>query len=194
MSAESLLIELPLTGQRSYVHGADIFDAVVARTGATADIALVLRTATDCAFELVDPETPGTDAEIFGTIRYRLGADPHRRLLRRRRDLPVTTRFALDEAGLTQGAEYGDGRALLPAGPGSLMRRAVSAAIVMLKAAAEGYWTIAEVGCRVAPPRDVATEVTLSPFLGGRYWKVMVAPRGEEPIGSITLARGSPRR
>lgn len=195
MSVESLLIELPLSGERSYVHGVDIFDAVIARTGATADVALVLRTATDCAIELVDPPAAALlDPEVFGSIRYRIDGNDQRRALRRRRDRPITTRLPLDESDVTRGATYGNDRALVPRGTHSFMRRAASAALVMLKGRAGNYWTIAEVGCRVAPPWDTAVEVAISPLIGGKYWKVTAAPQGADPIGSITLVRGSPRR
>lgn len=196
MTAEATILELPLTGERSYVHGADIFDAVIASTGATADIVLTLRLAANCAIALVAPvNADANDPDLCGSVRYRVAGVQQRRLLRRLPGRPATIRLPLDEEELTAKAIFGADRASIPPGSGSFVRRAGSACLVLLEGHfPDDYWSITEVACSTPPPATVGVEVSLAPLLGGRYWKAILSPFGAEPVGTLVLARGGPRR
>ena len=187
-----MLIEPPLTGERTYLHGADILDALVAATGAESDLGLVLRVAGNCAIEAL-PGPP--DAAACGRFRYRRGGRDHQLVLRHRPDRPIARRLVGDDARLVAGAELECDRATQPAGtPGGILQRAVALALALLERPhPEDYWSIAEIDCRVAPPADGALAVAVQPRLGGRFWRAAVAVDGG-PLGTVLLARGQPRR
>lgn len=189
------LLDLPLTGERSYVHGADIFDAVLAATRASADIVVTLRLATATAIALVEHEAAGPDElDVIGTVRCSVGAERQRWLLRRLLDRPAP-RLPFDEQALTAGATYGPERLSVPAGPGTFVRRAVAGCMVMAEERfPEDYWSIAEIACAVPPPPEAAVDVVVSTHVGGRYLKAEMAPPGAARIGTIIFARGQPRR
>ena len=190
----SMLIELPRTGERSYLHGADIFDALVGGTRAHRDIVLALRVASDCAIEVVD--RAAADADVCGTFRHRPDGGEHRHLLVRRRDRPLSTQVAFDESALTADAAFGPDRAWLPAGSGAFtfMRRSIALCLRLLERDhRQDYWTIAEIACCVAPRDDSAIGVAVANRVGGRFWKMALAANGEH-VGHVLLARGPPRR
>jgi len=189
------LLDLPLTGERSYVHGADIFDAVLAATGASAEIVLTLRLATATSIALVEREEAGPDdLDVIGTVRCNVGAERRRWLLRRLLDRPAR-RVEFDEHALTAGATYGPERLSVPSGPGSFVRRAVAGCMVLAeKRFPEDYWSIAEIACTVPPPQETAVDVVVSTHLGGRYLRAEMKPPGAAGIGTILFARGQPRR
>jgi hypothetical protein len=196
--AGRLLVAPPFTADRTYLHGADIFDGIVDRLGGAADIRLALTAASDCAIELCAGDVRDDEAapaDRCGSVTWR--EEGRRRLfvLRRRRDLPINRRVRLDEEALIEGATFeGDRRAALPAGDAPFMRRVAAASIhLLLISCPDDYWSIAEIACPHVPPRRAPASVSLGPLLGGRYWKaIATAPDGTG--GAMLLARGQPRR
>ena len=188
-----VLIAPPLTGRRSYVHGADILDALVAATGAEGDLVLVLRIAGDCAIEAA-PETAADGRPVCGRFRYVRNGVPHRLSLRHRPDRPIRHRRAGDDDALLRAAVLAGDRATQPAGPGGTLHRAVALTLALLEGPyPDDHWTIAEIGCATVPPADGAIAVTTAPRLGGRFWRAEIAV-DDRPLGHVLLARGSPRR
>lgn len=191
------LVAPPFTADRTYLHGADIFDGIVDRLRGAAEIRLALTAASDCAIELCAGEVGGAErapADRCGSVTWR--EEGRRRLfhLTRRRDLPIDRRVPLEEKALIEGATFeGDRRAVLPAGDAPFMRRVAAATIhLLLINCPDDYWSIAEIACPHVPPRRGSALVTLGPLLGGRYWKATAtAPDGGG--GTMLLARGRPR-
>jgi len=177
---EATLIDVPLTGERSYIHGADLFDALTAATGAEAEIVLSLTAASDCAIELRDETAGPPSAEPCGRFRYASDGTLRRHVLLRRPDRPIAVRRPLsDEA--------------LPAGT-SFMRRASELAVsLLMREFPDDYWTIGQIACWRRPPEGAAPAVAIRACLAGRFWKVAVEADGVS-IGHVVLARGSPRR
>lgn len=101
-----MLVEPPLTGERTYVHGVDILEALLAGTGAESDIVLVLRTAGGAAIETLDA-APAAGEPGCGEFRYRRAGCAHRVWLRHRPDRPITARRPWDDAELLRGATLG---------------------------------------------------------------------------------------
>ncbi|WP_374440812.1 hypothetical protein [Stella sp.] len=188
-----MLIEPPLTGRRTYLHGADILDALVAATGAEGDLALVLRIAGDCAIEAL-PEMPADGRPVCGRFRYVRNGIPHRLSLHHRPDRPIRHRRTGDDAALLEGAVLAGDRATQPAGPGTPLHRAIALALALLERPyPDDYWTIAEIACATLPPADGTVAVRTVPRLGGRFWRAEIAV-DRRPLGHVLLARGSPRR
>jgi len=190
-----MLIDVPLTGDRSYLHGADIFDALLALTGARRDIVLSLRAASDCAIEVCDAAgRPAADS--CGAFRHRHDGTVCRHHLLRRADLPITARRDCDEEALIDGACFGADRATAPGGPhpGSFMRRAVAVYVALLEyELPDDYWSIAEIACAHPPRDDAALEVAVRNRVGNRFWNAAVLA-DDQPLGHVILARGQPRR
>lgn len=186
----------PFTADRSYLHGADIFDGIVCRVGAAADVRLVLTVASDCAIEVYDDDPAhAASAERCGTFGY-LDDGVRRQLrLQRRRDLPIRERVPLDEDALIEGAIFEDDGATLPAGEAPFMRRVAAASMhLLLIRCPDDYWSIAEIACARLPPRRAPASVTLRRLLGGRYWKASASAPDGSADGTILLAQGQPRR
>lgn len=191
----SQLLALAITGERTYVHGADLFDAVVGATGAETDIVLHLYSATSSAIELVAAGggTSG-DPELCGSVRYGRDGVSVLNLLRRRRDVPVPGHLPFDELAATAEAVLEAGSVEVPANGLTFVRRASAGALLLLeRELPDDYWAIAEVSCRRRPPNDAAVRVATTRVLGGRYRKVSMALADGEIIGSLLLARGKPR-
>ena len=190
------LLEPPFTADRTYLHGADIFDGIVSRIDAAADVRLVLTAASDCAIEVCDDDAvAGAPGESCGTVSY-LGDGVRRRLrLQRRRDLPIRERVPLDEDSLIEGAVFDGDGATIPAGEASFMRRVAAASMhFLLIRCPYDYWSIAEIACACLPSRRAPASITLRRLLGGRYWKASASAPDGSAGGTILLARGQPRR
>ncbi|MCC7275275.1 MAG: hypothetical protein IT561_21585 [Alphaproteobacteria bacterium] len=189
-----MVIDPPLTGERSYIHGADIFDALLALTGARQDMVLALRAASDCAIAVIDGAT-APDSLACGDFRHRRAGQIRRLLLRRLPDRPIARRSALDDATLAAGATFARDGARLPAGgDASFVMRATALCLALLERdRPDDYWTLAEIACRRPPPADAAVAITVASHVGGRYRKATLAA-DREPIGHLVLAQGSPRR
>lgn len=192
------LLEPPFTADRTYLHGADIFEAIVDRLGPVADLRLTLTVASDCAIEVCDlSESDGRSSaavvERCGTIGWRAEGARRQLDLVRRRDRPIARRVSLDEGALIEGATFEGDRAALPAGDAPLMRRVAAASLHLLRLQGPRQaWAIAEIACARVPSRSAPASVTLSRLLGGRYWKATAtSPDGG---GTMLLARGGPQR
>lgn len=190
------LLEPPFTADRTYLHGADIFDGIVGRIGAAADVRLVLTAASDCAIEVCDDDAAlGASGESCGTVSYLRDGVRRRLRLQRRRDLPIRQRIPLDEDSLIEGAIFDGDGATLQAGEAPFMRRIAAASMhFLLIRCPDDYWSIAEIACARLPPRRAPASVTLRPLLGGRYWKAIGSALDGSAGGTILLARGQPRR
>ena len=188
------LLEPPFTADRTYLHGADIFEGLVGRLGAAADIRLTLTVASDCAIEVCDVSPSDGAADRCGAISW-LDAGVRRQLdLKRRGDLPIARRVPLDEAALIAGASFDGDRAALPAGDAPLMRRVAAASMHLLGLhCPDDYWAIAEIACARVPARRAPASVEFRRLLGGRYWKA-TATSPDGGGGTLLLARGGPRR
>ncbi|BBK35549.1 hypothetical protein STAQ_06270 [Allostella sp. ATCC 35155] len=189
-----MLVEPPLTGERTYVHGVDILEALLAGTGAESDIVLVLRTAGGAAIETLDA-APAAGEPGCGEFRYRRAGCAHRVWLRHRPDRPITARRPWDDAELLRGATLGDGRASQPTGgPAGPLHRAVAMGLALLERShPDDYWSIAEIACARRPPPDGAVAITAAPRLGWRFCRFDVALDGDR-LGHVLMARGQPRR
>jgi hypothetical protein len=187
---------VPLTGERSYIHGADLFDALTAATGAEAEIVLSLTAASDCAIELRDETAGPPSADPCGRFRYASDGTLRRHILLRRPDHPIAARRPLNDEALLAGATFWTHRAAMGATPrdASFMRRASELAVALLmREFPEDYWTIGQIACWRRPPEGAAPAVAIRACLAGRFWKVAVEADGVS-VGHVVLARGSPRR
>jgi hypothetical protein len=191
-----ILVEPPLTGDRTYIHGADLFDALAAATGAETGIVLSLTAASDCAIELRHESSgPGAIAPC-GRFRYVRAGTLHRRVLLRRPDLPIARRLPMDDEALVAGSTFLPGRAMADAADRNVtfMRRMVALAVALLERDfPDDYWSIAEISCDLLPSCEAAIEVAIDGSVGDRFWKVAVSADGAR-IGHLMLARGRPRR
>ncbi|TAJ97413.1 MAG: hypothetical protein EPO41_03135 [Reyranella sp.] len=197
MALQPFILEPPFTADRTYLHGADIFDGIVRRIGAAAaDVRLTLTVASDCAIEVCgDDAEPCASADICGSVSY-LDDGVRRRLhLRRRRDMPIQERLPLDESSLVEGAIFAGDSASIPTGGAPFMRRVAAASVHLLQCSCpDDYWTIAEISCARLPPHRAPASLTLRRLLGGRYWKATARTVEGDGGGTILLARGQPRR
>lgn len=197
MAFSPFILEPPFTADRTYLHGADIFDGIVRHIGgAAADVRLTLTVASDCAIEVCEDDAePRAPAESCGSVSYL--DDGVRRQLRllRRRDLPIRERLPLDEDSLIEGAIFAGDRASIPAGGAPFMRRVAAASMHLLRLRQPGdYWAIAEIACARLPPCRAPGSVMLRRLLSGRYWKAIASAPDGSTGGTILLARGQPRR
>ncbi len=197
MALRRFIIEPPFTADRTYLHGADIFDAIVRHLGAgAADVRFTLTAASDCAIEVCEDDAEyGVSAESCGSVSY-IDEGVRRRLrLRRRRDMPIIERLPLDEDSLIEGATFAGDSASIPAGEAPFMRRVAAASMSLLQVSCpQDYWAIAEIACARLPPHRAAASVTLRRLLGGRYWRATARTTQGSAGGAILLARGQPRR
>lgn len=197
MAFRSFLLAPPFTADRTYLHGADIFDGIVRHIGgAAADVRLTLTVASDCAIEVrEDGAEPRLPAESCGSVSYLDGGIRRQLRLRQRHDLPIRERVPLEEASLIRGAIFDGDRAAIPAGDAPFMRRVTAAGLHLLTTLSPGhYWSIAEIACARIPPGRSPASVTLRRLLGGRYWKAIASAPDSTAGGTILLARGQPRR
>ncbi len=197
MAFRSFILAPPFTGDRTYLHGADIFDGIVRHIGgAAADVRLTLTVASDCAIEVSEDEAaPRVPAENCGSVSYLDGGIRRQLRLRQRRDLPICQQIPLEEGSLIEGAVFDRDSAAIPAGDAPLMRRVTAASLHLLKTLSPGsYWSIAEIACSRIPPCRSAASVTLRRLLGGRCWKAIASAPDGIAGGTILLARGQPRR
>jgi len=197
MAFRPFILEPPLTADRTYLHGADIFDGIVRHIGAAAaDVRLTLTAASDCAIEVCDDDAArGASGERCGTVSY-FGDGGRRTLyLQRRSDLPIHERVPFDEDSLIEGAIFDGDGATIPAGEATFMRRVVAVSLrLLLVRCPYDYWSIAEIACARLPPPGAAASVMLRRLLGGRYWKAIASTPDGSAGGTILLARGQPRR
>jgi hypothetical protein len=202
MAFHSFILAPPFTGDRTYLHGADIFEGIVRHIGgAAADIRLTLTVASDCAIEVCEeeaespvPETP-VPAESSGSASYLDGGVRRLLRLRQRHDLPIRERVPLEEASLIEGTVFDGDRATIQAGDAPFMRRVTADGLHLLTTLSPGNsWSIAEIASTRLPPRRSPASVTLRRVLGGRYWKAIAAAPDGTADGMILLARGQPRR
>jgi hypothetical protein len=190
-----MIIDIPLTGGRTYIHGADIFDALTAATGAAADIVLSLKTAGACSLELrEEPAVPPCD-EPCGRFRYARAGDVRRHILLRRPDRPISIRVPMSDDALVADATFFSGGAVgAGALGGTFMRRATALAVALLERDyPDDYWSIAEITCHHLPRRDAVAEVAIRAAVGNRFWKIAASADGVA-VGHITMVRGLPRR
>lgn len=189
-----MLVAPPLTGERSYVHGVDILEALLAATGAERDIALVLRAAGGVAIEALDAPPPEGEGAC-GEFRYGRAGRAHRLWLRHCPDRPITARRPWDDDALLEGAVLGEGCATQPTGvAASPLHRAVAIGLALLERGhPEDYWSIAEIACERRPPRDGRIAITVKPRLGWRFCRFEIAI-DDRRLGHILMARGQPRR
>lgn len=189
-----MLVAPPLTGERTYVHGVDILEALLAATGAEREITLVLRTAGAVGIEAQEA-APAEGEPVCGEFRHRRAGHPQRLWLRHRPDRPIVARHPWDQSALLRGATLNDGCATQPAdGQGSLLHRVVAMGLALLERSHPGvHWSIAEIACRHRPPPDGAIAITVAPRLGWRFCHVAMTVDGS-PLGHILMARGQPRR
>jgi len=191
-----ILVDPPLTGDRTYIHGADLFDALTAATGAETGIVLSLKAASDCAIELRHESAAPETAAPCGRFRYVRAGSVHRHVLLRRPDRPIARRLPMDDDALVTGTIFLPGRAMADAADRSVtfMRRMVALAVALLERDfPDDYWSIAEISCGRLPPCHAAIEVAIGGSVGDRFWKVAVSADGAR-IGHLVLARGQPRR
>lgn len=197
MAFRPFIIKPPFTADRTYLHGADIFDGIVRQIGASAaDVRLTLTVASDCAIEVCEDDGEArAPAESCGFVSY-LDDGVRRHLhLRPRRDMPIRERLPLDEDSLIKGAIFAGDGVSIPAGAAPFMRRVAAASIHLLRLRHPGdYWAIAEIACARLPPCRSPASVTLRRLLGGRYWKAIASLPDGSAGGTILLARGQPRR
>jgi hypothetical protein len=191
-----ILVDPPLTGDRTYIHGADLFDALTAATGAETGIVLSLKAASDCAIELRQESAAPPAVAPCGRFRFVRAGTLHRHVLLRRPDRPIARRVPMDDDALVAGTIFLPGRAMADAADRSVtfMRRMVALAVALLERDfPDDYWSIAELACCRLPPCDAAIGVAIGGSVGDRFWKVAVAADGAR-IGHLVLARGQPRR
>lgn len=197
MAFRSFILAPPFTADRTYLHGADIFDGIVRHIGgAAADVRLTLTVASDCAIEVCEDEAePRVPAERCGFLSYLDGGIRRQLWLRQRNDLPIRERVLLEEASLIEGAIFDGDRAAIPAGDAPFMRRVTAASLHLLMTLSPGnYWSIAEIACVRLPPCRSPASVTLRRMLGGRCWKAIASAPDGTAGGTLLLARGQPRR
>jgi hypothetical protein len=191
-----MIIDIPLTGGRTYIHGADIFDALTAATGAATDIVLSLKTAGACSLELREEPAVTPCDEPCGRFRYARAGDIRRHILLRRPDRPISIRVPMSDDALVADATFFSGSAAVGAGApgGTFMRRATALAVALLERDhPDDYWSIAKIFCQRLPHRDAVAEVTIRNAVGNRFWNIAARADGV-PVGHITMARGQPRR
>lgn len=189
-----MLIAPPLTGERTYLHGVDILQALIGATGADGALRLVLRVAGSVAIEAGEAP-PSDDDPVCGEFHFRCGTVPGHLWLRHRTDRPVTHRLPGRDADLAMGAALHGDRAQQGADvPGHPLHRAVALALALLERShPDDYWTIAEIAAAEPPPPSGAVAIELAPRLGGRFCRVEVAIDGQS-FARVLLARGQPRR
>ena len=174
----AMFIDIPLTGERTYVHGADIFDALIAATGAEQAIRLSLKTAGDCAMELLEEGRAPAGIEPCGRFRFARDGSTVRHVLLRRLDRPSSARMPMSD----------------DAQSGTFMQRLSARSVAVLARDFPGdYWSIAEITCRRLPQGDATADVAIGASVGNRFWKVVASADGV-PMGHIIMARGQPRR
>jgi hypothetical protein len=191
-----MLIDIPLTGDRTYIHGADIFDALTAATGAEQGIRLSLRSAGACAMELRDEASVSACPEPCGRFRYASAGGVSRHVLLRRPDRPISVRVPMCDDALVAGATFSADRAVVAAGAqgGSFMRRISALAVALLERGfPEDHWSIAEISCAQLPQGNTRAEAKICNVVGNRFWKI-AASSGGVAVGHIVMARGLPRR
>jgi hypothetical protein len=191
-----MLIDIPLTGDRTYIHGADIFDALTAATGAEQGIRLSLRSAGACAMELCDEASVSASIEPCGRFRYVRAGGVSRHVLLRLPDRPISVRVPMCDDTLVAGATFFADRAVVAAGAqgGTYMRRISALAVALLERGfPQDHWSIAEISCLQLPRRDARVEAMICNAVGNRFWKIAASSDGVA-VGHVVMARGLPRR
>lgn len=187
-------LDAPFKGDKTYLHAADIWDALVGLTAARTAMRLVLNARPDGALEIdVDPSGGRRAAGSCGRFTHVVDGTPFAYVLRRRPDAPAPQRVEFDETRLVSNAVVDGETVRLPAGgAGSFSERLLALCVHLLRARYPGIsWWLAELGLdrRVAPDCAIAFRIAAS--VGGRFWKGDIEAAGSA-VGHAIFARTSP--
>lgn len=189
-----VLLDIPFKGDKTYLHAADIWNALVGLTGARTGMRLVLDARPDGTLEVdLDPAPGRRAANCCGRFMHVEGGTARTYRLRRRPDATAPRRIEFDEARLVADALLaGDGIRLPAGGVGSFSERLLALGVRLLCSRCPGTsWWLAELALarRVAP--DCAIAFRMAASVGGRFWKGDIEADGSA-VGYSIFARTSP--
>ena len=188
------LLDLKFKGERDYLHGTDIFDALTAVTGARFGIALWLYRIVRCGLEAVPlAAAPRRPREFAGLFAYHANDATRWVDLREDRAIEVLGRTPYDEDSVITDAVI-EGGAIGSPGPSrySFIERVVALNKVLLRrAVADVPWLFTRLELDRLAEAPCALRLRLCHRFGVRLIKSAIAADGA-PLGFIYFSARNP--
>lgn len=188
-------LDLPFKGNRQYLHGTDIFDAVISLTKPRHGVAFRFHRLMRNPIDLVPIADAGKGADEAAGYYVRYGANGTKRIwhFREAHARRITGRVPYDESDVVSDAIYEADNIESP-GPStySFIERAVALHKALLRrrenSDGPGAWLFTHLDLTNVPSNPVRIRLKLSGFLGTKMAKSTIECDGE-PLGQITFWR-----
>jgi hypothetical protein len=186
-------LDLPFKGTRDYLHGTDIFDALLRVSGARDRVVLILRRPMRHPVDVVPFHSMPNPTAYHAEFHYVAGRRTRTLVLRENSSRKVTHRIAYDENDVTAAAEITDGSLKCQISSSySFIEHVVALNKVLLNsfspAVSSPRWLFARIELDTIPQAPKVLDLKLVASIGSRITKTELGADGCS-LGHIYFSR-----